>query len=221
MRDEYDKQLRILHDRVTEMGELCEQAIEITSMAVANPEKDVFNTINGIEEEINKIEREVELRCTNLVLRQQPVASDLRNISAATKIVTNLERIGDHAFDIADILFNENADRVVTKIDIKGMADTAVEMLRKIIKAYMNGDLALVKDVISMDDKVDDDFIKLQNEIVQKIVKEDKDQANYLDLMLIVKYYERVGDHCVDIAEWVAYAITGRLYKDKEILDIQ
>ena len=101
------------------------------------------------------------------------------------------------------------------------MADTAVEMLRKIIKAYMNGDLALVKDVINMDDKVDDDFIKLQNEIVQKIVKEDKDQANYLDLMLIVKYYERVGDHCVDIAEWVAYAITGRLYKDKEILDIQ
>lgn len=210
MRDRYNKQLELLNQQMIEMGSLCEEIIRKTSRSLEEENPALAKNALPLEEQINEKEREIENLCFRLLLEQQPVATDLRKISAALKMITDLERIGDQAEDIAEL-----ADYVEEKASpndiskIREIAEHASQMVTRSIDAYVKQDLDLARQVIQHDDIVDDLFSKLKKDIIV-ICKERPEDGEYsLDLMMIAKYYERVADHATNIGEWVEYSITG------------
>ena len=206
MATRFQRQLEELHVQMITMGSLCEKVIGLSTRAIQgeNCIRDVFDT----DKEIDAKEREIENLCMRLLLHQQPVAGDLRQISAALKMISDMERIGDQAADIADLSkFIEDNNIEIPKL-ISQMADMTVKMVSESIDAFVKADLALCRQVIDNDDKVDDAFNQVKEELAQMMYP-NLDAKAGLDLLMTAKYMERIGDHAVNIAEWVEYSITG------------
>ena len=216
MRNRFDRQLEELHVELIEMGSMCEDVIRKTSKLLQSGDAKVAKEIRKEDSNIDEQERLVESLCLKLLLQQQPVAKDLRKVSAALKMITDMERIGDQASDIAEII--ETTDFSVPTNDVKlaKMAETTIAMVTESIDAYVKQDLELVREVIARDDEVDDLFLEVRQEIADDMV-EAGDPMSSLDLLMIAKYFERIGDHATNIAKWVEFSITGT-HKDADIL---
>ncbi len=215
MRMRFDEQLQLLNLEIIEMGSLCEQVISATYRVLLEEDHEAAKEISKKDHEIDHKEKEIEALCLKLLLQQQPVARDLRQISAALKMITDMERIGDQASDIADIIGNYQVAAPPEDIPIGEMALATMKMVKDSIDAYVNKDLQLVQNVLSYDDVVDDLFIKIRSIIIEKLNAGSTEGEYLMDLFTISKYYERIGDHATNIAEWVEFSITG-VHKGEE-----
>jgi phosphate transport system protein len=194
------------------MGALCEQAITQTNTALLEGDKELANSTIALDQEIDLKEREIEGLCLKLLLQQQPVAGDLRRISAALKMITDMERIGDQAADIAEIslLMVKAREGSIRDRLIREMAKATAKMVTESIDAYVRQDLVLAAKVMKDDDIVDGLFDQIKNELVENIRSGYSDGSNTVNVLMIAKYFERIGDHATNIAEWVEFAVTGR-----------
>ncbi len=207
MATRFERQLEELHVQIITMGSLCEKAIAFSAKAIQGVDcsKEVFDT----DKEIDAKEREIENICMRLLLHQQPVARDLREISAALKMISDMERIGDQAADIADLSRFIDRNSVEIPKEIERMADQTVHMVTESIDSFVKADLDLCRKVIDDDDIVDAGFEQVKTELADMICQKTIDAKAALDLLMTAKYIERIGDHAVNIAEWVEYSITG------------
>ena len=211
MRNKFEEQLAKLHDMLIEMGMMIEEAINMAIRALVEQNEDMANQAIAFDEDIDQKEKDIEALCLRLLLQQQPVAGDLRLISAALKMITDMERIGDHAADISEITLMLAGVAFIKKlVHIPQMAATAAKMVTGSIDAYVNMDLALANEVIEMDDIVDGLFDTVKNDLIGLIQTDRANAGQAIDLMMIAKYFERIGDHATNIAEWVVFSITGR-----------
>lgn len=209
MRSRFDEQLLLLNRELIRMGALCEESIDLAAKALIANDTKALNDILPLDDEIDNMERSIEALCLKLLLQQQPVASDLRQISAALKMITDLERIGDQAKDIADIVASLNGRAVSECEDIRQIAVAAMKMVTESIDAFVQRDTELAMKTIAHDDVVDNYFQKVKISLIQIITKNPEDGEYALDLMMIAKYFEKIGDHAVNIANWVLFSITG------------
>jgi len=209
MRSRFDEQLNHLRKKMIEMGAECENIIALATKALfdGNVEEALRAKEEGIK--IDELEREIESICLKLLLQQQPVAKDLRIISAALKMITDMERIGDQAEDIAAIVATLNGRVGDECIYISAMAEATIKMVTGSIDAYVNEDLSLAKEVLKHDDLVDEAFISAKASLIKMIANNINDGEYALDLLMIAKYFERIGDHATNIAEWVIFSVTG------------
>ena len=209
MRSRFDEQLMLLNKKMIEMGAECENIISLAVNALL--EVDVSGAKRAKEQghSIDQLEREIESVCLKLLLQQQPVAKDLRVISAALKMITDMERIGDQAEDIAEIIGFLNGRTGRECHDIRLMAEATIKMVTDSIDAYVKQDLQLAKSVSDYDDVVDDAFDRVKQTLIRMITENTADGEYALDLLMIAKYFERIGDHAVNIAEWVEFSVTG------------
>ena len=212
MRDVYTAKLSRLSDEILEMGNLCGQAIMKTCQILASVEvrEAATKEIGRIEKEIDDKEHNIEALCMQLLLKQQPVGTDLRKISAALKMVTDMERIGDHASDISEITIALADQPYIKKLEhIQQMAKETMIMLVGSIEAFVDKDLEKANEVIKRDDVVDDLFDKVKKELIQMIHENADKGEQAADLLMVAKYMERIGDHATNISEWVIFSITG------------
>lgn len=208
MREHFDDQLATLRQSVAHMGSQCELAIHSAVTALMEDNTKLARSVVGLESETRREEREIENLCLKLLLQQQPVASDLRDISAVLKAIYDLERIGIISADIADIVINEHVSTASQIIDIQKMADTTSKMVTNAITALNTKDEDLARKTIAMDDIVDKAFISAKQELISSFTK-DTNVEYVLNLLMIAKYFEKIGDHAVNIAAWALFAITG------------
>lgn len=217
MRNGFDKQLDELNNNMMLMGTLIEQAIELAIGALVNRDMDKAKQAIAFDDQIDEQEKKIERLCLKLLLQQQPVAKDLRIISSALKMITDMERIGDHASDISEITLVLDKEGEVTLLtSIREMAKETTQMVIKSVEAFVARDIELARNVIKQDDKVDTLFTELKSEIIRLINKSEEDGELATDLLMIGKYFERIGDHATNIAEWVEFSITG-IHKDSQI----
>ena len=209
MRNRFDRQLEQLHVELMEMGSMCEEVIRKTSRVLETGEKEMARDIRKEDARIDEQERLIESLCLKLLLQQQPVAKDLRKVSAALKMITDMERIGDQASDIAEISKIIIEEGRGINEDMKKMAHEAVKMVTDSVDSFVKRDLDLARKVIAYDDVVDDWFSKMKKEVIDLITKDSYSGEYSIDLLMIAKYLERIGDHATNIAEWVEYSITG------------
>ena len=208
MRNKFDTQLEKLNDLLTHMGELCEKAIANATKALKDGEMDRAKKVIVEDEEIDQMEKDVERLCMKLLLKQQPVAKDLRQISSALKMITDMERIGDQTADIADIVLAANMSAAQHMETIGEMASATSKMVRESVQAFVNKDLELTRKVILQDEAVDKMFDEVKEKLIALIAKGEEGET-IIDILMIAKYLERIGDHATNIAEWVEFSITG------------
>ena len=209
MRNRFDQQLEKLNVELVTMGALCEDALTYAIKALFDRESDMAERAEEAEKQIDQMEREIEAICMRLLLQQQPVARDLRVISSALKMIGDMERIGDQAADIAEIVKYLKEDDVPNLRHLREMSEFAAGMVTASINSFVRQDLDLAKKVILDDDVVDGYFEKVKEALIGLIADGDIDGAFLLDILMIAKYIERIGDHATNIAEWVVYSITG------------
>ena len=210
MRNRFDRQLSTLNDELIEMGSMIEKSIETAIKALANQDVDLARHAIEADEEIDRQERIIEDLCLKLLLQQQPVAKDLRLISSALKMITDMERIGDHASDISEITIALADQPYIKKLEhIQQMAKETMIMLVGSIEAFVDKDLEKANEVIKRDDVVDDLFDKVKKELIQMIHENADKGEQAADLLMVAKYMERIGDHATNISEWVIFSITG------------
>ena len=209
MRNRFDQQLEKLNVELVTMGALCEDALTYAIRALFDRESDMAERAEEAEKQIDQMEREIESICMRLLLQQQPVARDLRVISSALKMIGDMDRIGDQAADIAEIVKYLKEDEVPNLGHLREMSDFAAGMVTASINSFVRQDLDLARKVILDDDVVDGYFEKVKEALIGLIAEGDRDGAFLLDVLMIAKYIERVGDHATNIAEWVVYSITG------------
>ena len=191
------------------MGALCEEVIALSSQALTEGDASLARRVAPLDRDIDRKERDIENLCLRLLLHQQPVAGDLRRISAALKMITDMERIGDQADDIAEIILSRG-DRLLTADGtLRAMARAAIRMVSESVDAYVRQDVALAERVIASDDEVDEDFDRIKRRLIDGISSGTEDGESVLDLVMIAKYYERIADHATNIAEWVEFSVTG------------
>lgn len=209
MRSRFDQQLERLHLELTRMGAQCEQAIAAGIKALLEDDDEMAGEAIAIEREIDQQEREIESLCMKLLLQQQPVARDLRMVSSALKMISDMERIGDQAADIAEITRYIGGAPLPGQVRLKEMAQAAAKMVAGSVDAFVKRDLNLAGGVIQYDDVVDELFVRIKEELTELIRRDASSAEEALDLLMIAKYLERIGDHAVNLAEWVEYSITG------------
>ena len=209
MRNRFDQQLEKLNVELVTMGALCEDALTYAIRALFDRESDMAERAEEAEKQIDQMEREIEAICMRLLLQQQPVARDLRVISSALKMIGDMERIGDQAADIAEIVKYLKEDEVPNLGNLREMSDFAAGMVTASINSFVRQDLDLARKVILDDDVVDGYFEKVKEALIGIIAEGDRDGAFLLDILMIAKDIERIGDHATNIAEWVVYSITG------------
>lgn len=209
MRNRFEQQLFELNREIIEMGALCEEAIEAAAKALIDGDVILAETVKENGSANDQMERDIESRCMKLLLHQQPVAKDLRLISAALKIITDMERIGDQAEDIAEIVAFLNGHNMDGMKLITEMAGETTRMVTSSVDAFVKKDVELARNVIARDDIVDTYFSKVKRGIITWIAENPEDGEFALDLLMISKYFERIGDHATNIAEWVIYSVTG------------
>ena len=209
MRNRFDEQLFQLNRELIEMGAMCEEAIASAAKALSTGDTALAGKVkeNGIG--IDQMERDIESRCMKLLLHQQPVARDLRLISAALKMITDMERIGDQAEDIAEIVLFLNGHTMEGVERIEDMAKETIKMVTESVDAFVKKDVALAEQVLAHDDTVDALFSEIKCAIIKLLAENSTDGEFALDLLMIAKYFERIGDHATNIAEWVIYSVTG------------
>ena len=210
MRNRFDRQLSTLNDELIEMGSMIEKSIETAIKALVNQDVDLARHAIEADEEIDRQERIIEDLCLKLLLQQQPVAKDLRLISSALKMITDMERIGDHASDISEITIALADQPYIKKLEhIQQMAKETMIMLVGSIEAFVDKDLEKANEVIKRDDVVDDLFDKVKKELIQMIHENADKGEQAADLLIVARYMERIGDHATNISEWVIFSITG------------
>ena len=209
MRSRFDEQLALLNRELIEMGSLCEEVSARASRALTEGDRELAAKVAPLDEEIDQKERAIESLCLKLLLQQQPVARDLRQISAALKMVTDMERIGDQADDISEIIIYLGGGTAEHDDLLRSMARATIKMVTESVDAYVKHDTILAEKVIADDDTVDDYFEQVKRALIGKIAANPDDGEYALDLLMIAKYFERIGDHAVNIAEWVIFSITG------------
>ena len=209
MRNKFDEQLEKLHVELIQMGALCEDAISAAAEALLKGDESLAVAAEEAEREIDQKEREVENLCLKLLLQQQPVAKDLREISSALKMISDLERIGDQAADIAELTRYVKLPEGGEQLHIWEMAQMAINMVTDSVDSFVRRDLELAHSVYAADDKVDAMFDQVKKEIIAFIAANADEGELGLDLLMVAKYLERIGDHATNVAEWVEYSITG------------
>lgn len=213
MRNRFDRQLTELNNQLIEMGSLIEQAIEMGISALISQDVEKAKQAIDFDEEIDHQEREIETLCMKLLLEQQPVAKDLRLISVALKMITDMERIGDHAADISEmtiLMSGSNYEDSKINLDIiKDMAKETTDMVIKSVDAFVARDMELARWVIARDDVVDDLFTAYRTQLIKSINENVQNGEQATDMLMVAKYFERIGDHATNIAEWIIYSITG------------
>ena len=209
MRSRFDEQLNTLNIEMIEMGALCEESIALASKALTTGDVSLAERVSVLSADIDQKERNIESRCMTLLLQQQPVARDLRQISAALKMITDMERIGDQAEDIAEIINYLEGRTAEETVNIRDMAAETISMVTDSVDAYVKKDTELAKTVIGHDDKVDEYFDRIKGSLIKMIAENPENGEYALDLLMIAKYFERIGDHATNIAEWVIFSVTG------------
>ena len=207
MRNKFDMQLERLNEQLTHMGKLCEIAINKATMALQNGDMEQAKAVREADDEIDQMEKDIERLCLKLLLQQQPVARDLRQISAALKMITDMERIGDQASDIAEIIISARMTEAMDISRIGQMSEAAAKMVRDSVTAYVKKDLELSREVMASDDIVDEMFAEKKGGYGERAI----------DLIMVAKYLERIADHATNIAEWVEFSITG-IHKGMETM---
>ncbi len=209
MRSKFDEQLDLLNKELITMGAFCENAIELSANALTEGKPELADTVFHLSAQINEKEREIENRCLKLLLQQQPVAKDLRIVSSALKMVTDMARIGDQSADIAEIITLANIHSTDNTQVIHDMSVAVIKMVTDSIDAFVKKDMQMAKAVIDYDDVVDSFFDKVKKMLIDLFSKPETDGEYAIDLLMIAKYFERIGDHAVNIAKWVLFSITG------------
>ena len=209
MRNRFDQQLEKLNVELVTMGALCEDALTYAIRALFDRESDMAERAEEAEKQIDQMEREIEAICMRLLLQQQPVARDLRVISSALKMIGDMERIGDQAADIAEIVKYLDEEEVPNLGHLREMSDFAAGMVTASINSFVRQDLDLARKVILDDDVVDGYFEKVKEALIGLIAEGDRDGAFLLDVLMVAKYIERIGDHAVNVCEWTKYNETG------------
>lgn len=209
MRSRFDEQLDKLNAEMIRMGALCEEVISLAATALVEGNEHTAAMVAPLDKEIDQKERDIESLCMRLLLQQQPVASDLRQISAALKMITDMERIGDQAEDISEIIKYLHGRKADEHSQISEMAEATIKMVTDSVEAYVKRDTALAEKVIADDDIVDGYFDSVKDLLINMIAENPADGEYALDLLMISKYFERIGDHAVNIAEWVLFSISG------------
>jgi len=209
MRNQFDTQLEILNDSMISMGALCEKAIGCAINALMNYDIPLAKSTIELSKEIDLKEKDIESLCLKLLLQQQPVARDLRMISSALKMITDMQRIGDQAAEIAEIVTYGDLSKSTCGIHVSDMSTATIKMVTESIDAFVKKDLALAEAVIAYDDVVDDLFNTIKKEIIGLITNDGKCGETAIDIMMIAKYLEKIGDHATNIAEWVVFSLTG------------
>lgn len=209
-RNRFDIQLENLNKMLIHMGELCEAAIGNAAKALQNGDIGMAEAVIREDEEIDQMEKDIENLCLKLLLQQQPVARDLRQISAALKMITDMERIGDQTADISEIIITSKMNAAGDIALIGDMAEATSRMVRESVTAFVRKDLELAGAVVASDDEVDELFERIKKKLILFISDEEgKEGGTVMDLLMIAKYLERIGDHATNIAEWVEFSITG------------
>ena len=215
MRSKFDEQLAELNNQMTKMGIMIEDSIAKAVAALSKKDEELAKKVMESDEEIDQAQKKIENICFNLLIQQQPVARDLRNITAAMKMVTDMERIGDHAADISEMTIFMGEGRREANFDhINKMASETVLMLHWSIEAYVKKDMEKAREVIAHDDIVDQLFDEVKKDIIQLILKDPEDGEEATDLLMVAKYFERIGDHATNIAEWVIYSLQTQASKE-------
>lgn len=214
MRNKFDEQLELLNRELIEMGALCERSLKIIVDELLSGDMTHNEEVIHAESEIDQKERDIEQLCLKLLLQQQPVARDLRQISAALKMITDMERIGDQTQDIAEILNYGTLGALYHDHVLVQMAKAAMQMVTGSVDAYVRNDAALAEAVMRQDDEVDRLFLREREELIAIIAADPQSGEIALDQMMIAKYFERIGDHAVNIANWVYFSITGSHGRD-------
>lgn len=215
MRAEYDRQLRELEEELFDMGSMCQQAVAFSGVVLIGDDETLREQVCSLEMEIDKKDRQIENICTGLLLRQTPVAGDLRFVSAALKIVSDMERIGDQAADIAELSRYISEKPLLEKVHISDICCVVMNMVTDSVEALVKKDEILARKVIGDDDIADELFVRIKEELVSLIQENRTEPQEILDLLMAAKYFERVGDHAVNIAEWVEFIVTG-MHDDRE-----
>ena len=211
MRNRFDEQLHMLNHELLEMGALIERAIRSATDALVKQDAEAALQAIAADKEVDQAERDIESLCMKLLLQQQPVARDLRLISSALKMITDMERIGDQASNIAELVIYLSKEPYRKELThLPQMAENAIRMVTGALDAYVRKDVALAREVMAMDDTIDALFVTVKDELIALIRNDASAGSQAIDLLMIAKYYERIGDHAQNIAEWVEYALTGR-----------
>ena len=210
MRNRFNEQLSQLNTELITMGARCEEAISKAAKYLIDNDESLKETIFETDRQIDQKERDIENLCMRLLLQQQPVARDLRTISSALKMISDMERIGDQASDIAEIVCFVNKSGIGGKVHIADMARSTIAMVTNSVESFVKNDVDIAYDVIKQDDIVDNLFLKVKNELISGVKDESDNAEALIDLLMIAKYFERIGDHAENIAEWVIYSITGK-----------
>lgn len=214
MRNRFDTELENLNLELIKMGGLIETSIESSAKSLINQDLEMVKKVKELEIEIDEMEKTIESHCLKLLLQQQPVASDLRIISTALKMITDMERIGDNAEDIAEIAkYMVNQKFIKDLVHIPQMAEATISMVKRSVDAFVSKDKELAMEVCKDDDIVDNLFRIIKKELIEKIQEKEENGEQAIDLLMIAKYLERIGDHAENIAEWVIFSITGEHVK--------
>ena len=210
MRNSFDMQLRKLNNELIEMGSLIETAIARAYKGLINQNIEIAKENVEFDREIDQKEKEVENICLKLLLQQQPVASDLRLISSAIKMITDMERIGDQAADISELTILMSKTQYIKRLDhIEQMAKATIEMVTTSVDAFVKRDLELARSVFARDDIVDNLLVTIKNDLIELIREDVNNGEQAIDLIMVAKYFERIGDHAVNLADWVIFSIVG------------
>lgn len=210
MRTRFDEQLQQLNLELIRMGAYCEEAIQNVMASLEHDDVEKIALVHELEEEVDQKEREIESLCMKLLLQQQPVARDLRVISSALKMISDMERIGDQASDIADIMPYLIGKKTETRVLLQEMGEAVCRMVTESVDSFVQKDLTLARDVMTRDDVVDQYFATVKQRLIELLRDKDSDGEMGVDVLMVSKYLERIGDHAVNIAEWVEYSITGK-----------
>lgn len=210
MRNRFDEQLIQLNNELIRMGALCEESIACAVKYLIYHDSEMKENAIDAEKQIDRKERDIESLCMKLLMHQQPVATDFRVITSALKMISDMERIGDQSEDIAEIAEYIHLSDLNSRVHITNMAEAVIHMVNNSIDSFVKKDIDIACSVIVMDDKIDDIFLKVKKELIEAVRNGHDDAESLVDLLMIAKYFERIGDHAENIAEWVIYAITGQ-----------
>lgn len=207
----FEQELTTMHDEIVRMGVAVENAIGQAVTALIEQDSDLARKTMDQDDEIDAMERQIEEKCLEIITKQQPVARDLRDITSALKLITDLERIADHASDISERILNlSGKKRVMIHYDLITMAEISKEMIREALDAYVTRDIEVASKTIREDDRVDELYKKLRSELIHLMSVDSENIEQYVDLLQISKYFERIADHAQNVAEWVVFYVQGR-----------
>ena len=211
MRSMFDQQLKTLNEEMLYMGGLCEDTIQQTIEALMSGDVKKAHALNNMMSQLTQQERSIENICLKLLMQQQPVARDLRTISSSLKMVTDMERIGIQACEIAELIAAGNVVRATDKVDFQELSNEVSHMVHMAMMAYDKKDMNLADEVIKYDDVVDKLFCDIREDLIKQLKDDTNDAECFIDMLMIDKYFERIGDHAVNIASWVKFSITGEI----------